>query len=56
MLILAEQEQLCEPTVGLMYICSRTRCSGVLSLGGLRLDTCQAEEKIKEAPRCMADR
>ena len=43
--------------MGYMYICSRTRPDrrGVLWLGSLGLDTCQGEEKIKEAPSRMAD-
>ena len=40
-----------------MYICSRARLdrSGALWPGGLRLDTCQGEEQVKEVSSCVAD-
>lgn len=42
---------------GLMYSYSRTYCDhiGALWLGGLRLDTCQGEEQITDAPNCITD-
>ena len=41
--------------MGYLYICSHTRPdrSGALWQDGLKLDTCQGEVKIKEAPSCI---